>query len=38
MKKRMKISRKANKRLFRRGTKTDVVNVLAHPLRGGIRL
>lgn len=36
--KRSKISKSANKRLFRKGTKTHVKNLVVHPMRGGIRL
>lgn len=38
MKGRGKLSRRANKREFRKGDKTHVINVKGAPARGGIRL
>jgi len=35
---RNKMSRKANKRNFRRGTKVKAKNGMGRPMRGGIRL
>lgn len=36
-KKRMKMSRKFSKKVFRKGATTNYRNVHSHPMRGGIR-
>lgn len=38
MKSRGKLSKRANKREFRKGNKTHIKNIVAAPARGGIRL
>lgn len=38
MKKRVKLSRKASKSMFRGGNRTATLNIKPHPMRGGIRI